>query len=342
MTSEARLESLLRSVLAEQRPANGTPPGLRERVAAIPENHGSRPWFMPPWLGRLAPIGASIASVAAVLVILAIASHGPAIAPGPGGGSGPPPTVTTFDPTLEGPGLLTDVLPTTEIARWALATLAVVVLARFLIGGSERRTRRGKIVALVVLAAALLLVGRVGPEAGLSRGSAGAVLLGYDVDDAAANPPGASSPYALYYENAAASQPTAIMFSVRNNGPVAIRIEGVVVPRVSEGYVPAHWIAAWLPPAGRDYEIVPLEQVQRFTPTVVEPDHELDIYLVGRAGPCAYGPAFKRTTTGDATFTTLGPTFTVAYSIAGLVSTVDIDTQMAFSEPQRTGCPASS
>jgi hypothetical protein len=329
MTSEATLEVALRSVLAEQRPAHGAPSGLRERVAAIPEVLGARRWFLPPWLGRLAPVGASIASVAAVLVIVAIASRGPGIGPVPGGGPGSA-APATFDPTLEGPGILRS-LDTSLRAVPGLIVVLALGAALYQISIRQSRPRwlglRLVACAIVGVAAAMLT-----SFSALREGSGSAVLRGFDVQ--VPTPNGAPGP-TQFFETAGPGDHTVVMFSIRNQSAIPVTVEGVVVEPPPSDAIPT-WTAVWL--ARNQTRIMgDLTDIRPFTPSAVAPGGELDLYLVGKPGRCAFGPTFTLQSSISGSYG-MPAEARVTYSVLGLRDFAIVQIGMEGSEPLRPNC----
>jgi hypothetical protein len=337
MTIDRDLERMLGSALREQRPIGGAPPALRSRVDSIPEAFPSE-WLVVRVLKRHTVTIAGAGLAAAAVVVSAVGfSRAPVIGLPSGGVAAQP---TGFDPAIEGVGLLTGVVPSLAYVGWAVAALAAIVAFRELFSVRSGTTRGRVLIVLGVVIAGLASgMARLDGWGWLSRGSTAAVLLGYDLE---APPSVFDLGGDVYYETAAPGEPTASMFSVRNTSILPVRIEGIVVPEGYASLAGAHWTAVWLAPSDAWDEIVGLDRVRPFEPTTIAPGEELQIYLIGRAGPCAYGPSFDPTDEADPDYagaSQLGPFVTVAHSVLGLTSTVAINTETTFVEPTRNACP---
>ena len=328
------IETELRAVLARQRPAEGAPAALRARVDDIPE----RVRLDNPLLALLRRAAVPLAAVGVASAAVVLASIGLTRAPVTGLPPAGGPTTVTFDPTLEGFGLVTSIVPTLLVGQWMLVGIAVAMVLRLSLGAG-RHTRRSKLVAslLVVLTIVIAPTTRLPflDDLGLQPGNVRAVLAGYALDEPPDEP---FQEFDRYYQTAGPGESISIMFSIENAGPVPVRVEGVVVHPDSLAHVQARWTAVWLPAIGTSADVVPpLEETRPFEPRALAPGEELQLYLVGRAGPCAFGPGFAADS-GVAGWTMLGPTIEVAYSIAGLVGTATIDMDQAFLEPRRNNC----
>jgi hypothetical protein len=127
------------------------------------------------------------------------------------------------------------------------------------------------------------------------------------------------------------------MFSVRNEGPLPLRVEGIIGELGDVMVAAVPWRAVWIPPGPNWQEIGFLKDAKPFTPTVVGPGEELQLYLVGRAGPCAYGATYQ-VGADVAGHAQLGTTVDVVVNVLGLSTSTPIDLPMLLAEPIRNGC----
>jgi hypothetical protein len=320
------LEVRLRSTLVELRPPHGAPHLLRARVAVIPETQ-ARTWWRTP--ARV--FARAVALAALVAVVIALSALRPTLGPvAPGGPGAAPPAA--FDPMIEGPGIL----------RYEVRTLVLVPLVAALgvalVGGRWALRRRGQALVIRVAIVAVLAGAIASPalQPGFEMGSAYGPMVGYDLH--ADPPPGADYP-TVWYETAEPGGPLALVLTVRNPGPLPIRLDGLVETQTAATPLIQRWTALWL---GTDRNTIgnPLDELVPFTPTTVEPQQELQVYLVGRAGLCAFGPGYTLASplTGHSS---RGRTIEFAYSVLGLGSTAPFELPMSLVEPYRENCPAS-
>ena len=321
---DTALEVRLHALLAELRPTDGASAGLRARVLAIPDVSPRVSRF-----GSLRTLGA-LAAAAAVLtaVIITLASTTLILPRSPAGA--PAPTAGPFDPLLEGPGIIRSIVPTLTLVPIGLAVLVAVLGLRWVL-------RRGLGMlywrAFIVVAAALM-VGAVALQPGFGRGSSYGPEIGYDLQ--VDGPPGSDTP-ATWYETAEPGGPLMLTFTLVNPGPLPIRLEGLIETQTAETPLIQRWTALWL---GDDPNAFgsSLEHLVPFTPQTVAPMEELQVYLVGRAGMCAYGPGYTVETPVEG-HSSRGRTLTFAYSALGLQSTAPMELRMQLVEPYRLGCP---
>jgi hypothetical protein len=338
MTDPSTIETELRGILLTERPTEGASAVLRARVADIP----ARVRIDHPVIALLRRAAVPLSAVGAASAAVVLASIGLTRAPVTGlppGGGGVSPGVT-FDPALEGFGLVTSIVPTLLVVQWVIAGLAVAVAVR-LAFGADRHARRTRLVAsaLVICAIAVAPTTKIPllDGLGLQPGAVRGVLAGYGLDRPPERP---FDEFDRYYQTASPGEPTIIMFSIRNAGPVPLRLEGVVVHPDHAALAQARWTAVWLQTTvTSERAIAPLGETTPFEPTTIAPGDELHVFLVGRAGPCAYGPGFTLESEADISgYSMLGPTVEVAYSFAGMVGTTIIDMDQGFVEPHRNGC----
>jgi hypothetical protein len=331
MTTDTRLDRALRTVLSEQRPDGGAPASLRARVLNIPDSVREQPAIMR----FVRAIGVPLAAVGAAATAVVLTAFGmtrvpiQGLPPGTVGGA-----VRGFDPSIEGPGLVTEVLPTAVIAGLLLIVVAAAVTAGtfFSIRAS---TGRGRTIILLGVLGVAAGIGLIRFDAGFSASGYRGAPLGY-VE--------APSPFhdeLVWIQTAGPGESTVGVFSVRNTAAVPVRIEGIVVG-YSDEVAFGHWTALWMPPGGPGWDAPGLDEIRPFEPVTLEPGAGLILYAAGRAGPCAFGPSFDPTRqysdTEIAGYTELGPEVEVAYSVFGLASVAVIDIEETFAEPARAGC----
>jgi len=336
MTMDRSLEPALREALDELRPHGAAPAALRSRVLAIPTTVRVE----SGWRRLVRPVAVPVASAGLVATAAAIAILGMATAPitlvdPVGGGEGQVPL--GFDPSVEGMGLVAGVVPTAAIVGILLALAGGAAAARVFF--SERAsTNRGR--ATVVLGMLLLVLGvaLARLDVGLSHGSVRAGPLNYVEDKA-----GVLHDEIVWISTAAPGEPTVGLVSLRNASPLPVRIEGFVVPPNNSDLIVGRPTGLWMPPGGPGYGAPSLDELRPFEPVTLQQTEELNVYLAGRAGECAFGPSFDPAAEyadGEAGgYSYIGPRITVAYSVFGLTSTAEIDIEEIFAEPTRGGCP---
>jgi hypothetical protein len=330
MTTDADLERTLRLVLRAQAPSTGAPESLRAGVAAIPDR---QPGDEPAWLRLLRPLSVPLAAAGIGAAALAIAAFGLTRAPvsnlPPGGVGGVP---RGFDPSITGVGLLTGIVPTAVILGLALVVVSGVIAAGTFFS-ARSGTNRGRAYVLLGLVGVAAGIRLVQSDLGLEGGNVRAAPLGY-----VESPADRNSDVTVWSQTAAAGEPTVLVFSLRNASSLPVRIEGLVVPAGDEGS-PRHWTALWLPPPGEEAGVPGLDVVRPFEPFTLAPEGLQTIYLAGLAGPCAAGAtATPGIEDGDGASGVFGPKFTVAYSIAGIANTAEVDIAEIVVEPWREGC----
>jgi len=336
-TPDQSFEGALRGMLEERRPGNGAPAELRDRVARIPEEvrpgaaHGSiRP--MASIAGSLA--GLAAAAAIALLVFGALGSR--PVVPDVGSAPAPDAPVATFDPAIDGPGMVpfSDAhyppqLESLASGPWAVAAIGGVLLALVAITG-------GRLRRLAALAGVLVLtVGASGLSShpGFEMGSSVGPRLGLEVRGEATR---MSDRPDEWYVIAGPGEPISVAFEVRNPGPLPIRLLGVVQSGPDTGF--RRWTAVWLD-EDSDGGLPGVQEATLFRPVDVQPDGSVVLYLVGRAGECAFGPDFRP----DNDHTTFVPRrdVQIAYAVLGLSSVSEVELPVRLVEPQREECTGS-
>jgi hypothetical protein len=331
MTIDTELERPLRTVLSALRPAGGAPEALRDRVLQIPDSVREARAIVRV----VRAIGVPLAAVGAAATAVALAAFGITRMPTQGlppegvGGA-----VTGFDPALTGPGLLTDVIPTAVIVGLSLVVVGGATAAGTFLS-SRLGTNRGRAIVLAGIGIVLAGIWLIRFDFGVTAGGLRAAPLGY-VEE----PAGSLDHQIGWISTADPGEPTVGVFALRNTSMVPIRIEGLVVAPnpVDVG----RWTAVWMPPGGSGYEAPTLDEVRPFEPVTLEPGAEVNLYVAGRAGRCAFGSTFDPIRDGSATafagYSAVGPEVTVAFSAFGLTSIAQVDIGERFAEPARNNC----
>lgn len=85
--------------------------------------------------------------------------------------------------------------------------------------------------------------------------------------------------------------------------------------------------------AGRGFPGV--EEATPFRPVDVPPDGRVLLYVVGRAGDCAFGPSFR---VDDSHAYASSRKVRVAYSVLGLSSVGEVELPVTLAQPQSEDC----
>lgn len=329
------LEGSLRGMLGERRPENGAPAELHERVARIPEEVGLRAGRGSSRLvARIAGGMAGLAAAAAIVLLVVGALTSRPVVPEVGSAPAPGAPVATFDPAIEGPGI---VRPSNEYSPppdslvsvpWVVAAIGGVVLgAVALTGGRLRR--------LAALAGVLILaVGANGLSShpGFETGSAWGPRTGLDVQVEALS---ASGGVDVWYVTAEPDGPIVFAFDVRNPGPLPIQLLGVVQDEFPTSSFPS-WTAVWLHEDANG-GLPAVEDATPFRPVEVPPDGHVALYVVGRAGACAFGPSFRLEDVSDHASAS-SRQMQVAYAVLGLSSVGEVELPVALAQPLSEEC----
>lgn len=330
-------EGALRGMLAARRPVDGAPAELRGRILAIPERIRPGAARRPSPVARIAGSVAGLAAAAAIalLVVGALASR--PVVPDVGSSPAADAPVATFDPAIEGPGIVTpsdEYSPPPEsltLVPWVIAGVGGVLLAVVALTGGRVR-RLAALAAVVVLAiGANALSSHPGFEMGYSVGP----RMGLDVR---AEPPPAAEGPGVWYVTAEPDGPVVFAFDVRNPGPLPIRLLGVV-QRPDPGPSFPRWTAVWLhvDPGGG---MPAVEEAMPFRQLEVPPDGHVVLYLVGRAGACAFGPSFRLEDADTGDFAS-SRHVRIAYAVLGLSSVGEVELPFTLAQPLREDCGGS-
>jgi hypothetical protein len=333
--SDAQLELHLRTTLRSLRPADGAPGGLRSRVDLIPdasEPQGLLRRFVGGSPAALAVAGlAGAAAIALLIVGLQPGLLEPAI------NGAPQPTRIPFDPAVEGPGLLIDAAtPTLLVVPGAIVLIALALTAAQLY---RHRGIRGWLDVLRLAGLGIVVAGAIGlaMHPGFEyRGGSLAPVLGYGVQ---ADPPRGGDGAPVFYETVNAGDPAILLVTITNPGPLPIRLDGIVKDPGASGTNLPRWTAMT---TATDPNVIgqPFKDLGTFQPTTVEPGGYLDVYLVSKAGPCAFGPSFTLAKSADLSMIIRNRQVFFGYSVLGLSSSAPYELPVNLAEPQKVGCPA--
>ncbi len=318
---DLRLEQSVRQALAQRDPGPA-PIGLRERVARVPEAATARSTAAE----RLARAAVPVLGLAAAILLLVIAA--PLLAPrgvGPGASTAPG---ATFDPSLKGPGLVAPPLVEAE----GLVVLGLLIAGALVLVAAPRGARRAvatlALVAVLAFGGAQILLTHASTGPVASSGGIGVL----NVDQTEAGP----DRYPVYIA-AAPGEPFSFGFSVQNEGPLPIRIEGVVADPAQQVGVDyptlrAVWSAGPVDPQADGGPQAP------FSPVDLGSGNWVVLWLVETASPCAAGPLYDPANAADTAYVGIPPV-RVEYSVLGFPRTADINLPFDMLQPYQANCP---
>lgn len=313
-----RLEREISEAMRRRDPGPA-PIGLRDRVARVPETSPARSSALLGLSRAIVPALGLAAAIALLLLAIPLFIV-PGSGPGPGASVAP---VATFDPYLRGPGITeAPPLEADVVVPLGLLLLGVVVFA---VAPRGPRRAAATLAVLLVLgfggALVLLTHANTGPVA--SSGGIGVL----NVDQPA------GSPRWTAFITATPREPYSFGFSVANDGPLAIRLDGIVDSGVpAEAYIPT-FRAVWTgtePNGGIGGPAKP------FAPVDIPPGGHVLLWLVGTASECAAGPAFDPASGWSAVSI---PDVRVRYSILGIPRTATIRLPYDLMQPYAESCP---
>lgn len=330
--ADPRVDDELREVLRSRDPGPA-PFELRQRLLDLPERaEGTHP--SRPRRPLAAVLGLAAVILLAVVGFTTLRYIGQGLGPGASASGGPTSSpssvespVEAFDPTLEGPGIsATDDLSPVIIVVPACAVLGLLAMTM------RGRQRIIPAVAAVVLAA-WAVVGMVAPvTVHLSGYGPGLNLV------RAPQVPGSEE--VLFYELAPANGRFSVGLFSLPEGPLPIRIEGIVSPFF--GRDPRSFsrsilmlTAVWIdgePNGGMTGPIRPL------TPFDL-PRNGQSIWLVGHAGGCALGSAFDPSNPGTEIGFQVIDSLDLRVSVLGWPRTVHLALPFRLVEPEPPSCP---
>lgn len=313
---DTRLEHVIGEALRRRDPGPA-PLGLRERVARVPETAPAG----SPLVRRISRAVVPVLGLAAAIVLLLITV--PLLAPpgsGPGASTAP---VTTFDPSLRGPGLV----PPPAFEAEALVPLGLLLVGVLVFAIAPRGPRRA-----IATLAVLVVLGVGGALVLLTHASTGPIASSGGIGVLNVEQTQPSNPYPVYI-NAGPGGPFSFGFSVENAGPLTIRIDGIEDPAVDPAaYIPT-FHAAWLDREQGGGVGGPAEP---FTPTDVAPGEFVTLWVVGTASTCAAGPAFNPGGSWSAIHI---PDVRVRYTILGIPRTTTVRLPFDLMQPYEANCP---
>ncbi len=317
-----RLERELRGLLAARDPGP-IPAGLRDRIDRLPDSSAVSRMA----LARRAVI--PVLGIAAAVLLLFLAA--PLIVPigyGPGPGASAAPTAT-FDPALRGPGLV----PPPAIDARTIVILGLLLVGCLVFVLAPSGPRRGVVTIVVV---GVLMYG--GAQVLVTRAVAGPVASSGGIGVLNVEQTNRTGRYPVYI-SATPGGPFSFGFSVANDGPLPIRLEGVVAdPALQDGAVDYPTLRAVWWTGGSNGDII--DPTQPFLPVELAPNDYVFLWLVGTASTCAAGPSFDPGRDELAMVGMPGPLW-VEYTVLGFPSMAAIDLPFELLQPYRTGCPPS-
>lgn len=313
-----RLEREISEAMRRRDPGPA-PIGLRDRVARVPQG----PAVRGPALRGLSRAVVPVLGVAAVIALLLLTIPlflVPGSGPGPGASVAP---VATFDPYLRGPGITeAPPLEADVVVPLGLLLLGVVVFAF-----APRGPRRAA-AALVVL----LALGFGGALVLLTHANTGPVASSGGVGVLNPDQP-AGSPRWTAFITAAPREPYSFGFSVENDGPLTIHLDGIVASGIPPDDHAPTFRAAWTGTEPNGGIGGPAEP---FAPVDLPPGGHVLLWLVGVASECAAGPAFDPSGSWSAVSI---PDVRVRYSILGIPRTATIRLPYDLMQPYAESCP---
>ncbi|GEM_PF-5429668 len=326
------IEEQLRTALVEFRPADGAPATLRARVDAMPLRLGD-----PGIAGRMRRLVSTPTWVTGLMAVIAIALVAVAarhVVPLPQAGGGAP--APAFDPTVEGPGLVTTVVPTLLLAEGIVGLVFGLLSLRAL--SSSRRSRRPwftltKAVVMASSAAVFIWLASV-QGVGVGGFNAWGPVLGFATE---APPPAdgtSSDRQATVYLTAAPGKPFVYFFVVHNIGPIPVDLDGIVERPDAASVLAPRWTALAL---GTDPNAFgqPVEQLVPFHPVALAPGDYVTLYVVGKVSACATGLPPDR---AGLSYAIRGPDIDLTYSVLGLTGSSHYLMPTQIAEPLVFGC----
>ncbi len=339
---DTRLEREIGEILRRRDPGPA-PIGLRDRVARVPETTPAGSNIARRVSRAIVPV-LGLAAVFALLVLatplLAPRRVGPVL-PGPAAGTSTAPAAT-FAPRIQGPGIIGGPSVGFE-GLAALALLAGLTVVVFAIRAGPRR-------GFAAIAGAVVLVW-AGAQVAVTHVGAGPVAnwggIGVTEPPAGSPPVWPLSPPSLSfaYITAGPGEPFSFAFSVSNDGPLPIHIDGVVgdpAPQASDRG--PTYQAVWRDSAPDVGMTGPIAPSVPFAGADLQPGEYVAVWVVGAAGQCAQGTAFFDSSMSTASLS-YPPTLQVRYNVFGIPRTATIDLPFQLLEPERQapgqtgGCP---
>jgi hypothetical protein len=329
-TNPEPVEQLLTDALQRLDPGPA-PARLRQRVlevSAISPAGGRTGWGLRQ--GIEAVLGVAAAVLLAVIGFtvfngLSVAQNVAGPVPSAGQSAAPSPSIIPFDQlTLVGPGMLA---PTSSEGPGIAVFAVIVVLA--LLAVTLRGRRRLIPAAGAVVVTAWALVATLTPVTVSINGFAHAL----NVEPAL---PVAGSSESLYYEIAPPSSLFVVGTGWQAESLLPVRFEGFVDRQFGRHgqFIGVQWQGAWLdaaPPGGTSGADRP------FAPFDLQPMGPF-VWLAGRSGICALGPAFDPAHPSNAEMWTSPAMFDVVVSVLGWPRVIHVEPPFRLVEPGPANC----
>lgn len=322
---DLRLERELRELLRGRDPGPA-PYGLRGRVDRVPEGHpvGRRASSQ----ARSALLVVAGLAVAAALVV-AIAPLAGIREPWNGSGSSPvvssPATGVPFDPTLVGPGVMTE--PLTDPMPVVLAAGIFLAIAAFAIPGRRRVIPFALVAILVAYTVAATQLPVSMQDSGYGQGLS--TLM------AEPRPPSREE---ILWQLAGPREPFSAGVWVSMDAAVPVTLEGIIETWTEEDRDPGRptWRAVWLDEQGDSGGMT--GPGTPFHPVEYRPGEHWPLWLVGRAGACALGPQFDPEHPEAATAYAEVEQISAQVRVLGWPRTVTMALPFRLAEPLREQC----
>ena len=269
----------------------------------------------------------------AVIAVVAL-SFRPAALPANTGGVGATPA--TFDPTREGPGVVTGIVPTLIFAEGLLAFIFGLLSYRAV--SSFRRHRRPWLSLVTAVGTASAAIALIWLPSAQGVGAGGFNAWGPVLGFAAEGPPvdggNASVRQDTVYLSAGPGQPFVYFFLVHNTGSIPVELDGIVEEPDAASVIAPRWTALAL---GTDPNAFgqPVEQLIPFHPVALAPGEYVILYVVGKVSACATGHTPDR---ADLSYAIRGPDVELVYSVLGLSASSHYSMPTRVAEPLVDGC----
>ena len=328
---DPRLDDELRNALRRRDPGDA-PSVLRTWVQGVPDEAQPKDRFR---LRRpfTAALGLAAVVLLAVIGLTTIRHLAPVGEPGASVSDQPTPSqsaaaspIAAFDPTLEGPG----VSGTDDFSPAILVALVCAILVVIVISVSGWRLLLSALVA--ALLAGWALVGSFVPVTILVSGYG----LGLNTVRAPQVP---GSDEELLYELAPANGSFSVGLDLFSEGPLPIRIEGIVSPlfgRDPRSFAPTmRFTAVWIDGEPNGGMTGPSRPFSPFT----MPRSGQSIWLVGRAGGCVLGTAFDPSNPGTEIGFRIIDSLDLRVSVLGWPRTLHLALPFRLVEPNPGSCP---
>jgi hypothetical protein len=248
----------------------------------------------------------------------------------PWAGPGASPTAapgTTFEPYLAGPGILAG--PSDDPGFLVLIGVLLLSTAALIVRGRRKVLPIAAVIGLVGYA----LVAAFAPVT-LNDSGFGTDLATTMAEEAPA------SGETIVWEEAAPGEPSVVGLWLGFDAALPVTFDGVIEPASEEDRLPFYptWHALWLDEQLGDGGSI-TKPAKPFTPVELRSPY-VPIWLVGRAGMCAVGPAFDPADPDPATAYAILDRITVQVRVLGWPRTIEYPLPFRLSEPMPDPCPA--